>query len=376
MSTLVVCLYRGRPLSDEQPPIVGRAAVERLVMTAGTDDPEDSRVNCLLEGLRVSRDLDDDTIIAVLAAGSESVSGDRAIAKQVDRLVAEYDPDSAVVVVDSAQDERLVPIIESRVPVDAVDRVVVRQARDIESTYYLLKQFLADEELRKTVLVPIGAVLLVFPMLLAVFDSVTVSIGAIAAVVGVFLLYKGLSIDTLLADLSDGIREALYSGQISLVTYVVAAGLALVGIFVGALGASSLDVDSTSEVILVMQFIYDSVPWLTGAALIASAGRLLDEFIRNDELGAAYINLPFVAVAVGLAIRGFSAYSLRIADVVSPLTVPTVAVGSREVDSFTVAPGTHLGLFILASIVVSLIGVRVAAYVSSVDYGSRFGEQT
>ena len=375
MSTLVVCLYRGTPLSEADPPIVGREAVERLVTTAGVEDPEDSRVNCLLEGLRVARDLDDG-IVAVLSTRSDSVAGDREIAAQIDELVARYNPDSAVVVVDSAEDERLVPLVESRVPVDAVDRVVVRQARDIESTYYLLKQFLGDEELRRTILVPIGVALLIFPILLAVFDSITVSIGAIAAVLGLFLLYKGLSIDTLLANLSDGVREALYAGQISLVTYVVAAGLALVGIFVGMLGASSLDTQTTGEIILVGQFVHDSIPWLTAAALIASAGRLLDEFIRNDELGTAYINLPFVAIAVGLAVRGFSAYFLRLAEVTDPLLIPSIAVGSREIDAFSVAPGTHLAIFILASIVISLVGVRVAAYVSSVDYGSRFGEGT
>ena len=376
MSTLVVCLYRGPSLSDGTPPIVGREAVERLVTTVGIEDPEDSRVNCLLEGLRVASDLDDDSVIAVLTAKRESVSGDREIATQADRLVEEYDPDSAVVVVDSAEDERLVPIIESRVPVDAVDRVVVRQARDIESTYYLLKQFLADEELRKTVLVPFGVALLVFPVLLAVFDSIAVSIGAIATVVGVFLLYKGLSIDSLLADLSEGVREALYAGQISLVTYVVAAGLALVGVFVGVLSTSAIESGSTGRLILTMQFAHDSVPWLTGGALIASAGRLLDEFIRDDELGATYINLPFVAVAVGLAVRGFSAYFLRLADVTDPLRFPTVAVGSRSIESFTIAPGTQLAVFILASIVISLVGVRVAAFVSSSEYGSRFGEGT
>jgi putative membrane protein len=374
VSTLVVCLYRGDGLADE-PPVVGTERVERLVTTTGVNDPEDSRVNCLLEGLRVARDLDDETVLAVLSGAVERVAGEREIARQVDQLVDSYDPDSAVVVVDSAEDERLVPIIESRMPVDAVDRVVVRQARDIESTYYLLKQFLADEQLRKTVLVPIGLALLAFPALLAAFDSVTVASGAIAAVVGLFLVYKGLRIDTLLADLSGNVQEALYAGKVSLVTYVVAGGLALVGIFLGVLGSSALDAEGTGEVLLLMEFAHDSVPWLTGAALIASAGRLLDEFIRDDELGSAYVNLPFVAVAVGLAIRGFAAYFLQISDVVDPLQVPSVAVGSREVEAFTIAPGTHLALFILGSIVVSLVGIRVASYVSGAAYDDRFDQR-
>ena len=368
MSTLVVCLYRGEPLGDVDVPVVGRENVEGLVTTIGVDDPEDSRVNCILEGLRVARDLDDETIVAVLAGVGDTVGSDREIARQMDQLVAEYDPESAIVVVDSAEDERLVPIVESRVRVDAVDRVVVRQARDIESTYYLLKQFLADEELRKTVLIPVGVALLAFPALLAVFDSVALSVGAIATVVGLFLLYKGLNVAAILASLSEGVRDALYSGQVSLVTYVVGLGLALVGSFAGVLSVSSLDTETTGTLILAMQFTYEAIPWLTGAALIASAGRLLDEFIRDHELGGAYVYLPFVALAVGLAVRGFSAYFLRIAEVVDPLRIPAAEYGPIEVDSFTIAPGTHLALFILASIVVSLVGVRIASYVSSTEY--------
>jgi putative membrane protein len=368
VSTLVVCLYRG-PELDADEPVVGTGAVEGLVTTVGVEDPEDSRVNCLLEGLRLAREMDDETVLAVLSGTGDSVTYDRTIAGQVDDLVEMYDPDSAVVVVDSAEDERLVPIIESRVPVDAIDRVVVRQARDIESTYYLLKQFLADEELRKTVLIPLGLTLLAFPALLAVFDSITVAVGAIGAVVGLFILYKGLNIDGLLGALSANVKEALYAGQVSLVTYVVAAGLALVGIFVGLLNASSLDAEGAADLLLAMEFLHKAIPWLTVGALIASAGRLLDELIREEEIGAAYINLPFVSIAVGLAIRGFAAYVIQRSDMSDPFEVPEMRYGPIEVDQFAVAPETLLAVFILASIMVSLIGVRVAAYVSSAGYG-------
>ena len=66
MTTLVVCLHRGESLGDEPLPIVGREAVESLVTRVGVDDPEDSRVNSLLETLRLSRDLEadgDETVV-------------------------------------------------------------------------------------------------------------------------------------------------------------------------------------------------------------------------------------------------------------------------------------------------------------------------
>ncbi|MFC7134457.1 MULTISPECIES: DUF373 family protein [Salinibaculum] len=366
MSTLVVCLHRGDPLPGGDPPVVGREAVESLVTAVGVDDPEDSRVNCLLEGLRVAEDIDDATV-AVIAGTGDAVTADRQVARQTEDLVAELDPDSAVVVVDSAEDERLVPIIESRITVDAVDRVVVRQARDIESTYYLLKQFLADEQLRKTVLVPLGAALLAFPILLFVSDSPTVALGAIAAAAGLSLLYKGLGIGTYIARMPGQIREAMYAGQVSLVTYVVAAGLALVGFFAGALSVSGIEAGEVGSVIVGMRFAYDAVPWLTMAALAASAGRLLDEFIRNDDIGTAYVNLPFVAIAVGLAVRGFSAYFLERSGIFPPAEIPAMEFGPLTFDGLLLSSGTHLALFILGSIFISLVGVRIAAYVSDND---------
>jgi putative membrane protein len=365
VSTLVVCLHRGEALGAD-PPVVGRDAVETLITTVGVDDPEDSRVNCLLEALRVAANIDD-SVVAAISGADDSVATDREVARQVESLIADHAVDSAVVVVDSAEDERLVPIIESRVTVDAVDRVVVRQARDIESTYYLLKQFLADEQLRKTVLVPLGVALLAFPILLAFAESPTVAISAITATVGLFFLYKGLGIDAHIARLPGQIREALYSGQVSLVTYVVALGLALVGLFVGALGISGMNTRQLGEVIVVMRFAYASAPWLTAAALTASTGRLIDELIRNEEIGSAYVNLPFVAIAVGLAVRGFSVYFLERSGVFEEVSVPPTELGPVTFDGVTLSSGSHLALFILASILISLVGVRVAAYVSGTD---------
>lgn len=370
MDTLVVCVDRAGDIprtAGIQAPIAGWEAVQSLVLDVGIADPEDSAVNSMLEALHVTRELrdtDEDATVAVVSGRSDSVVGaDRAVAEQVDDLVDRYDPSSVVVVVDSAEDERLVPIIESRVPVDAVDRVVVRQARDIESTYYLLKQFLADEELRQTVLVPLGVVLLVFPALMVVTGSLALAAAAITAVLGLFLVYKGLGVDEYLASLPAATRNALYSGRVSIVTYVVAAGLAAIGLFVGVLGASRLSGD-VGAVLVGVAFAYEGVPWMALAALAASAGRLIDEAIQNDRLRAAYLNLPFGVVAVGLVVRGFSAYILERAGLLGPFTVPRFDIGVVTVNRVLLSPEQRLALFVLLGVVVSVVGIRVAASLS------------
>jgi putative membrane protein len=372
MRTLVVCVDRTGDISRKtglRTPVAGWEAVQSLVTDMGVADPEDSGVNCLLEALRVTRDLrdgDDDAVVAAVSAEGEGVSADRSIASQFDDLVERYDPDSCVLVVDSAEDERVVPIVESRIQVDAVDRVVVRQARDLESTYYLLKQFLGDEEMRQTVLVPVGIVLLVFPALMMLTGSLAVAAASITTVIGLFLLYKGLGVDDYVAAVPGQARDALYSGRVSIVTYVVAVGLALVGVFAGAIELSDL-AGTTPELLAAMVFTYYSIPWVALGALAASAGRLFDEFIRREEVRTSFLNLPFGVLAVALVVRGFSAYFVERAGRVAPLQVPRTELGAISIEGFALTPEQRLAVFVVLGVFVSVVGIRVATHFSGVE---------
>jgi len=370
VTTLVCCVDRDNDIgriAGVRPPVTGWEAVRSLVTDVGLADPEDSSVNSLLETLRVARDLrdgDEEAVVAVVSGASDSVVGaDRAVALQLDDLIAEYDLDRAVVVIDSAEDERLVPVVESRLNVDSVDRVVVRQARDIESTYYLLKQFLADEELRQTILVPVGLAFVAFPAL-ALTYSPAVGAATITAVIGMFLLYKGFGIDDVLTDLATQTRDALYSGNVSVVTYVVAGGLTLVGVFVGALAAS--DLGNVEGVVLpAMRFAYTAVPWLTTAGVTASVGRILDEALTDDRtLSSSSINVPFVVASVALVVRGFSGYFLERAGIFDRFTVPATNVGAVTIESFTLGTGERLAVFVLAAVLLAVAGVQVAAFLT------------
>ena len=360
MTTLVICVDRSGTIgraTNVPMPVAGWEAVRSLVTDAGLDDPEDAGVNCLLESLRVARDLRDEreeAVVAVVSAESDTAVGaDRSVAAQLDDLVDRYDPRAAIVVVDSAEDERVLPVVESRVPVDSVDRVVVRQARDIESTYYLLKQFLADEQLRSTVLVPVGVALLLLPALFTRFSATTAA-AVVAGLLGAALLYKGLGVDRLVAGVPERTREALYAGQVSVVTYVVAGGLTLVGGFFGVLAASGLSADA-SRFVEVVEFVYAAVPWFAVAGVTAAVGRLLDELIRDEGIRTQYLNLPFVIAAVASVVRGFAGYVLAQEAVHDPLSVSGVAV----------TPVQRLAAFIVGGIVVSLVGVKIASDVGT-----------
>jgi len=204
--------------------------------------------------------------------------------------------------------------------------------------------------------------LLVFP-LLATTVGPAEGAAAITTVIGLFLLYKGFNVDEILARFAHQTRESLYSGQVSVVTYVVAAGLTFIGLFVGALGVSKSR-RHARVVIPATRFAFDSVPWLAMAALTASAGRLLDEAIGEDPIRRSFLNLPFIVVAVGLVVRGFSAYFLEEQDVIDPFVVPENEFGIFSNEQFVMVAGERLALFVVTAIVISLVGARIASSVS------------
>jgi len=351
VTTLVCCVDRDNDIGERagvHPPITGWEAVRSLVADVGLADPESASVNCLLASLRITRDLRDEgekAIVAVLSGTHGSAAGaDRAIAAQLDELVARYDLESAVVVIDSTEDERLVPVIESRLRVDGVNRVVVRQARDIESTYYLLKQFLADEELRTTVLVPLGIGLLLAPALLLWF-SPTVALAGVISLLGAAVLYKGLGVDTVVARFVERSRDLLYSGQVSVVTTVTALGLLGIGVLAGALAVSEADQPAVGAVV----FAHSGVPWIALAAVVASAGRVVDAVIQRGRLHPSALSLPFALAAIGVVIRGFTGYLLEHTLMVGPVTL---------------LPVSRLGVFIFVGVLVSLVGVTVATRIA------------
>ena len=109
-------------------------------------------------------------------------------------------PDRVVLVSDGAEDEYIYPVVSSRVKVDSVRKVFVKQVPTVEGTYYILIKMLNDEKVRKRIVVPIGLALLVFgifalldPIIMLFQGSAEVSftnmgLAMIWAVVGLYLV--------------------------------------------------------------------------------------------------------------------------------------------------------------------------------------------
>jgi putative membrane protein len=298
-------------------PVVGRDAVERAAVALATADPEDSDVNVLFEGCRVHDEVDDERVAVAAVAGEEGtdVGANRQVGREVDEVLAGLgagDPVEAVVVTDGAQDESVIPVVRSRVAVDGVRRVVVRQAQDLESMYYTIKQVLDDPETRGTILVPLGVLLLIYP--LAVLADLLGLPGAVlgvsSAALGLYVLFRGLGLEDALDRTVDRVRNVLYAGRATLITYVVALALLVVG---GVQGLSVLAARRAAAdpgtIELVAALLYGAVRWFAAAGLTSSLGQITDEYLAG-EFRWRYLNAPFYVLAIAGVLHGVAGFLL------------------------------------------------------------------
>ena len=336
---LVLCVDLDDDLGRKtgvETPVVGRESVERAAVDLATADPEDSDVNVLFQGLHVHDDVratESVAVAAVTGAGGGDVQASRALGAEVDTVLAGLSTGesvSAVVITDGAQDESVLPVIRSRVPIDSVRRVVVRQAEDLESMYYTIKQVLADPETRGTVLVPLGIVLLIYPAaaVASLFEVPGAAVlGVVSAVLGLYTLFRGLGLERTVDAGADWLRNVLFVGRVTLVTGIVAAALAVVGGVQGLALLRTLGPTVAGDPLLVVAaFVHGAVRWFAAAGVTSSLGQVTDEYL-HDRLEWRYLNAPFYVVAIAVVLFALTGYFLPPGPAVTALSLTDLAAG-------------------------------------------------
>ena len=203
---LVVCIDRDDDLGRKASvagPIVGRAGLIDAAVRLATVDPEDSDTNAIFATVGLLDELTGagEEAEACILTGSPKVGvlSDRRIADQFDHVLEQVHATSAYLVSDGAEDEYLFPILASRVRVDGVRRVYVRQNASIESTYYTIVRAMKDPKLRAKTILPVALVLLILGIAAAGGVLLWGVIG-LAIVLGIYLIFWTFDIDEAFID--------------------------------------------------------------------------------------------------------------------------------------------------------------------------------
>ncbi len=356
--TLVICVDRDNDIGEKaglETPVIGREASLSAATKLGLVDPEDSDINAIFEAIRIYERLksgeEGTDAEVVLIAGDKNVGieSDRKIGHELDEALSKTSADSAILVSDGAEDEWIIPIIQSRVKIDSVRRVVVKQSEPLESTFYVIKRLFEDPKFSRTFLTPIGLILFLLAISL-LLELSGKAMGIIMGFMGIYILLKGLGRENILMELLETVKQSLYSGKISFVTYICAVVLLLVGTLQGLIGSWDYYLKMGSEVggyiLLGMVFIKCAVGWYVGAGLAPLVGKMMNMLIERERIVKQWTIL-FYIIASGVLLWGGSECIILLSE-------------GNSVMGYII-----LFLSILGAIIISLIGMGISWYVRS-----------
>ncbi len=354
MDVLVLCIDRDNDLGRKAgvvSPVIGRSANIDAALKLATADPEDSDTNTIFGGIKVLDELVSSGKAAEIAslAGDVKVglTSDSKLTSQLEDLIAQFEPAGVIVVSDGAEDEAILPIIQSRVKVNGVRRVLVKQSPNLESTYYLLKQVFTDPKISHTVFIPPALALLMF----AIFNIVHYPEGAwiaISGAVGLYLLFRGLGLDDSMDEAKVALREALYAGKIAFITYILSAMLVVIATIQGAASFWQYWHDPLwhGYFTLIMIFVNKSIWWYVAAAICVNLGKIMDLYLDGLRDARTYSYLFFL-VATGLIIWSASGFILA--------SNADLNFGIGMMESIQ-----YLAVSAVIAILITLIGVNVS----------------
>jgi len=313
---LVVCVDRDNDLgkkADVQGPIIGRDACIKAAAKLAIQDPTDSDSNSIFGAVKMFDEVKKTTnaqVVVLTGYGKTGFESDRRINQQLEAVLEGFDATGFVLVTDGAEDDQVMPILESRAPIISKETIIVKQASQVESTYYTIKQALRDPDFARTFILVPGIVVLLWGVL-AFADSEKLFFQSMLVVVGSYLILKGTGLEEKIAKATSTVTQSLSLQRVSFPFYMMTILLFIIGIY-----ASYLEFNITDKAIFfrVIDSIGQLLLFLSLTAISFIVARSVDAiqlkkafYLRENFLsGAAILILWFILEAGRKVIIGES----------------------------------------------------------------------
>jgi len=335
-------------------PAVGREACLNAANTLALADPEDSDVNAIFSAVKIYDELTakgEETEIAVIAGNHlHMIDGDRRIASSLEQVIRKTGVSNCILVTDGAEDEYIIPVIQSQIPVSSIRRVIVNQMPNLEGTYYILKKLFDDPKISRMIFIPLGLAMLLYAAAY-LLDAPGIATIIVIGVIGSYMLYRGFGLDEVFHGIIDTLRVSLQRGRFSFVTYTITILLVLMGIVNGFLAILQYYSTDFGVVYFLMLFIYGSIDWLIAGGIVMSAGIIVDVYTNEREGLGKVIVYPFFITAIGLILYCASLFTLPV----------------KEMSHFTYTPdeaAMQIMYFAIGGIISAISGVIIQYFIN------------
>jgi putative membrane protein len=305
---LVLCVDRDDDLGVKaqiNTPVIGREENLNAAITLALHDPEEMDANAMFEAVRTydhlaSEKKPEEVFEIATLSGSEKggVNSDRKLAAEIGELLNTFPAKEVILVTDGYSDEAILPLVESRVPVTSVRRVVVKHSESIEETAALFTRYLkmiVNNPRYSRIAIGLPGVLILLFAILSLFGQVQYFLLALVISLSVVMVGKGFGVDRAAKNFYQWTKE--YSPppmrvQISSFTTIAGAICIVLGGYLGWTSAASFigTVEAPSDLggwvgifpTIIGYFIKDSITLIVIGVCVALLGRAIRWYLERD----------------------------------------------------------------------------------------------
>ncbi len=234
MKVLVLCVDRDDDLGKKakiKGPVIGREKNIEAGTALILADPGEADANTIFEAVKIFDELKKDAVEIVTLTGhpSRGYKSDKAVSQQLDSVLAKHkEIDGIYLVTDGADDDEIIPVIQSRKKIVSKKTLIIKQAKELEKSYYVLKEVLKDPHFARLIFGFPGLVLLTVAFLQELGFKIMVLL------IGLYLLFKGFGIEEPVLNAVRGFRETTSAERASFPLYVGALLIFVLAVWAGA----------------------------------------------------------------------------------------------------------------------------------------------
>lgn len=310
MRLLVLNVDRDNDLGRKtgiQSPLIGREAVLRGATALAVADPEEADANGMFAAVKEYDQIaaqpdvygaDAVFVAAVTGHIREGTQADTAMAHQIDEILKETGADHCILVSDGGEDEHVMPILQGRLKVDGVKRVVIKQSKNLEGFVYLFSRLMNDEKLQRRFFLPLAFLLIAAGVAIglgqpSIFFTALLFLAAFYIFVQVFKWQEPIG------GVFARIGAQLQAGKLSFVASLIAL---VVVVWAGYETLREINLITTPLTPVTYTLVFaDKIFWrLVVAILIVVGGRAVDELVRERRVRPIYLETAAYLAAAGV----------------------------------------------------------------------------
>lgn len=319
---LILCVDRDDDLGMKagiNTPIIGRKENVNAAASLALRDPEEADANAMFEAVRIYDNLkknnkgeEEHEVATIAGSDLRGIEADRQLVAELTEVLEVFPATDVILVTDGYTDEMVLPLIESRVPVTSVRRIVIQHSKSIEESAALFSRYmklLVENPRYARMILGLPGILFLVLGILWFADQLTFAVQALTLIVGGFLVVRGFGLDKQTLNFYKWIKE--YSPpplaeQISGFAAIAGVLVILVGGYLGgtAVADTVVEVDILSNIPrLIGEFLNASTYFMAIGICVILSGRAVRWFFERDlrlwrtiviVVGVAWSSVMFV----------------------------------------------------------------------------------